>query len=87
MPTPSQTQTVRQIVADTLANLGLAGAQPCRETVLIRGGVYCGRRFDAENAHAVWFVEEGEIKIFAPDGRVIRVVEPGTPAAARRMAA
>ena len=30
---------------------------------MIRNGFYCGRRFDAGDHEAVWFIEEDELKI------------------------
>ncbi len=41
------------------------------ETILIRDGHYCGRRFQAEHGHAVWFLEENLIKVYLSDGQVI----------------
>jgi hypothetical protein len=70
------TDSVRRLVAETLVALGLSsGAEP-RETILIRDGAYCGRRFDSADGHAVWFIEEAEIKFFRCDGSLVRVIEP-----------
>lgn len=41
------------------------------ESILIRGGFYCGRRFDAGTHHAVWFVEEDELKIYELSGQLV----------------
>jgi len=67
-------QSVRELVQAQLAVLGeshAAPGEPIRETVLIRGGVYCGRRFESAGGHAIWFVEEGQIKFYAADGRPV----------------
>lgn len=40
------------------------GENRFRESILIRDGFYCGRRFDAGSHEAIWFFEEDEIKIF-----------------------
>jgi hypothetical protein len=75
------TAAVRQLVAATFADLGIDAAAELRETILIRGGIYCGRRFEAESAHAVWFVEENQVKFYRDDGSVALVLEPAeTPA-------
>src|SRR6476620_8687471 len=67
---------IRQLVNHTFAELHLSAGCDPRETVLIRDGLYCGRRFDVENGHAVWFMEEEQIKFFRADGRLARVIEP-----------
>jgi hypothetical protein len=69
------TATVRDRVQETLADLNLHGDEQLRETILIRGGNYCGRRFEADGGHALWFVEEDQLKFFRADGSVARVVE------------
>jgi len=88
MPTASLTADIRRLVVETFADLGLSGgAEPC-ETILIRDGIYCGRRFDAENGHAVWFVEEEQLKFFRSNGALVEVIEPiaTAPAMSRRAA-
>jgi len=82
------TDTVRRLVADTFARIGLSGGAEPQETILIRDGAYCGRRFDVERGHAVWFVEEEQIKFFRADGSMACVIEPiGAVASASRRAA
>ena len=88
MAVASLTTDVRRVVAETFAHLGLsAGAEPC-ETILIRDGVYCGRRFDAEKGHAIWFLEEEQLKFFKANGTLVQVVEPvaAAPVTRRRAA-
>jgi hypothetical protein len=67
------TDHVRKVVAQTFAEMGLA-AEPLRESILLHEGHYCGRRFDAPGAHAVWFIEEQQIKVIAADGRLACVL-------------
>ncbi len=69
------TEAVRGFVAEAFADLRLSGEGPPRESLMIRGGMYCGRRFDAEHGHALWFFEEDQIKVFGADGGVLRVME------------
>ena len=52
------TERVRQMVAEAFASLGVLKPEQFRESILMRAGHYCGRRFEAQGAHAVWFVEE-----------------------------
>ena len=47
------------------------------ESILIRGEFYCGRRFQTATHHAVWFIEENEIKFYDGDGSVLQVIHPG----------
>lgn len=70
------TEGVRRLVADAFADLGDAPGSELRETILIRNGGYCGRRFETDNAAAIWFVEENQLKVFQADGRLVRVVHP-----------
>jgi hypothetical protein len=64
--------SVRDQVQDTLIRLGAEDTPP-QETILIRDGIYCGRRFYVDDYMAVWFIEEGEIKFFDQDGAVASV--------------
>jgi hypothetical protein len=45
-----------------------------RESILIRDEFYCGRRFHAATHHAVWFVEEDELKIYRNGGELACVL-------------
>lgn len=44
------------------------------ESILIRDGFYCGRKFEASGFHAVWFMEEDQLKIHARGGDVVAVM-------------
>jgi hypothetical protein len=44
--------------------------KPLSEAMLIRDGYFCGRRFRFQLYHAVWFIEEDEVKILGPDGAI-----------------
>lgn len=81
-----QTDRIRRLVSHTFAELGF-GTGELRETILIRGGQYCGRRFELAGASAIWFVEENEIKIYRAGGPVTQVLEPGNMHELRRVAA
>ena len=44
-----------------------------RESILIRNEFYCVRQFHARNHHAVWFIEEDQLKIYDADRNVVTV--------------
>ena len=81
------TERVRQLVTDAFASLGVAHPDQFRESILMHGGHYCGRRFEAAGAHAVWFVEENQIKVVTNDGRAqVLSAEEQRPLPTRRAA-
>lgn len=41
------------------------------ESLLIRGGYFCGRRFEMDGFSAIWFVEERQLKVYDPDGQLL----------------
>ena len=64
------TEEVRRHTRRRLEGMGAALGAELVETILIRDGYYCGRRFECDGFSAVWFVEEHELKIHDRDGRV-----------------
>jgi hypothetical protein len=52
------------------------------ESIMIRQGVYCGRRFQAATGYAIWFVEENQIKVFEDGGRLVDVLQVAPEACA-----
>lgn len=75
MPHAQLTESVRRLVANTFAPSAADGCPVMRESILIRGGAYCGRRFETARGHAVWFVEENQVKFYRADGRVVHVLD------------
>lgn len=75
---------VRQQVSETFAHMQVPQPDQFRESILLRGGAYCGRRFEADGAYAIWFLEEDEVKYYATAPDVARL--PVLPAT-RRLAA
>jgi hypothetical protein len=43
---------------------------PITETVLLRGGAFCGRRLQYCGWQLVWFMEEHQVKLWRPDGEL-----------------
>jgi hypothetical protein len=56
------TNHVRALVAERFRDLGIEHSA-IRETILIFGGNYHGRRFQADGAEAIWLVEEEYLKL------------------------
>lgn len=68
-------ERVRRFVRSTFEELG-APVSTVEETVLLRGGHYCGRRFRAGTLVAIWFSDENELKFYGANGGVARVFRP-----------
>jgi hypothetical protein len=47
MPQADLTSSIRERVLRLFAELNFGASEACRETILIREGNYCGRRFEA----------------------------------------
>ena len=87
MPHAQLTETVRRLVQQAFEELGVDCPDQFQETILIRGGNYCGRRFEASTGHAIWFVEENQLKFYSASGELVCVVQPKPAAAPVRFAA
>ena len=77
---------VRQQIRGTFAQLGASTDREIQETILIRDGFYCGRRFECDGMHAIWFMEENQIKYYGRDGSVWQVGEARPTVVASRAA-
>lgn len=87
MPHAELTEHVRQLVAEAFARANMPQPHDFRESILIKGGNYCGRRFVGDGGHAIWFVEENQIKIYAENGQLSHVISTLiTPSPLRRAA-
>lgn len=80
------TNHVRQLVYESFREFGLSTETVPQETILVRGGIYCGRRFDAAGQHAVWFLEENQVKFYGPQGELRLVSRPATALGEQRVA-
>jgi hypothetical protein len=70
-----QLERIRHFVQQTFVQFSADASSNVRETILVQNGYYCGRRFTCNELQAVWFVEEGELKFYGPDGTVLKVTE------------
>ncbi len=68
-----QIDAIRRLIHATLSELRVEHTE-LRETILIRDGHYCGRRFHAAKSEAIWFIEEDQVKFYGEDGRVMKTV-------------
>ena len=65
-----QTQEVRSHVRGVFSQHGVSEDARIEETIMIRDGYFCGRRFHCEEMQAVWFIEEDQLKIYNQEGIV-----------------
>ena len=63
---------MRAAISTQLQLLGVSSPVELHETLLIRNGLFCGRKFQCEGHLVVWFIEEDEIKFFSPCGELLR---------------
>lgn len=68
-------QRIRDTIRARLVALGGSPDWAAQETLLIRDGCFCGRRFDNDGLHAVWFAEENEVKFYDRRGAVVEVLD------------
>lgn len=69
-------ERIRNAISAELVALGVTDIAELRETILIRNGLFCGRKFQCQGHHVVWFIEENEIKFFGPEGNLLRASSP-----------
>jgi hypothetical protein len=69
----SLAERIRLLVQHTLEALHLP-TQELEETILIRNGFYCGRRYQSSSAHAIWFCEENQLKFYGEQGTLLHVI-------------
>lgn len=87
MPHGELTQHVRRLVAEAFARANMPQPEEFSESILIKAGNYCGRRFVGSGGHAIWFVEESQIKLYGADGKLLHVISTLVPATSMRRAA
>jgi len=64
-------QSIRAALARRLAIPVESADEQIRETILVKSGMYCGRRFAIHGHVLTWFIEENEVKLIGPDGRLV----------------
>jgi hypothetical protein len=73
------TDSIRERVCRTLDDLGMADATQLGEILLTLAGYYVGREFRFPGIRAVWMASQEQIKFYADDGTVLRVVDLSEP--------
>lgn len=64
-------ERVRLAVCARLSQISHCSIESMHESILIRNGLYCGRKFQSNGYEVVWFIEEDEIKFFGPCGNLL----------------
>jgi hypothetical protein len=72
MSTATPVEKIRAAIAAQLSSFGAPTVESLHETILIRNGLFCGRKFQCEGHEVVWFIEEDEIKFFSPCGDLLK---------------
>ena len=72
MTTATPVEKIRLAIAEQLSQFGVQQVGSLHETILIRNGLFCGRKFQGEGHVVVWFIEEDEIKFFSPCGELLK---------------
>ena len=72
MTNATPVEKIRAAIAWQLSSFGAQVVESMHETILIRNGLFCGRKFQAEGHEVVWFIEEDEIKFFSPCGDLLK---------------
>lgn len=62
---------IRHAIIGQLSRLSGVPMPAPQESILIRNGLYCGRKFIWQGYEVVWFLEEDEIKFFGPCGNML----------------
>ncbi len=65
-------EKIRLVIAEQLSQFGAQQTDSIGEAILIRNGLFCGRKFKCEGYEVVWFIEEDEIKFFSPCGDLLK---------------
>lgn len=71
MTNSQRLELVRQNICQWLTDHGYPATEKIAESILIRDGFYCGRRFKIEDCTAVWFTESDQIKIHDAENNLL----------------
>lgn len=63
---------MRAAIVTQLQQFGVQAPIDLHETLLIRNGLFCGRKFQSDGHLVVWFIEEDEVKFFSPVGELLK---------------
>jgi hypothetical protein len=71
MPVPSSEIIRRKLLELTEEDFS---GEPMQETLLVKSGLLCGRRFRLNDLQAIWFAEENVVKFFDAAGNMAATV-------------
>jgi hypothetical protein len=72
MNSATPVEKIRLVIAEQLTRFGAPQVDAIDEAILIRDGLFCGRKFHCEGYVVVWFIEEDEMKFFSPCGDLLK---------------
>ncbi len=67
----AQSTTIQTKFRQLLSFWGASSDEPIRETIVLRNGYYCGRKFVFAGHTLIWFLEEDQIKLFDSRGDLV----------------
>lgn len=67
-------EAVRHQVSQAFQRYNIADGSEPRESILLKGGIYCGRRFEVGTGYAIWNATTDELKIFSTNGKVLSFI-------------
>jgi hypothetical protein len=62
------------------------GPEPT-DSILLKGGIYCGRRFEVERGYAVWDAASDELRVFRHGGKLLTAIPHASQSSAASRAA
>lgn len=80
-------QEVRDIVVRVLAELGVRCPQLLKETILVDRGRYMARSYRLHGFLAMWYVQDGVVRFFDAQRRLLRTINLLEELVPQRMAA
>ena len=70
-----QSQSIQDVVAATLAEMGLCSAPAALlHTVLIHDRYFVGHKYRFDGGYAVWLVQTNVIEIYGDDGKLLKTL-------------
>lgn len=67
-------EAVRHQVSQAFEQYHLADGSEPRESILLKGGIYWGRRFEVGPGYAIWNATSDELKVFAVNGKALGLI-------------
>jgi hypothetical protein len=67
-------EAVRHQVSQAFERYQLADGSEPRESILLKSGIYWGRRFEVGTGYAIWNATSDELKIFSVNGKTLGLI-------------